>query len=60
MTVSNSANPAIHDDPARALSKNGAPEHGPRVDGRGGTELNWLERALDDLLAPRQEDPCDG
>jgi putative hemolysin len=57
MTVSDSANPAIHDDPARALSKNGASENGPRVDGQRGATLNWLERALDDVLAPRQEDP---
>jgi putative hemolysin len=53
MTMSNSAYPAIHDDPARALAKNGAPEDGPRADGA----LNWLERALDDVLAPRQGDP---
>ena len=55
--MSDSANPAIHDDPARALSKNGASENGPRADGQGGAALNWLERALDDVLAPRQEDP---
>jgi putative hemolysin len=57
MTVSYSASPDIHDDPARALSKNGAPENGPRADGQGGPALNWLERALDKVLAPRQEDP---
>jgi putative hemolysin len=57
MTVSYSASPAIHDDPARALSKNGAPENDPRADGQDGEALNWLERALDKVLAPRQEDP---
>ena len=57
MTVSDSANPAIRDDPARALSKNSAPGDGPRTDGQGGAALNWLERALDKVLAPRQEDP---
>jgi hypothetical protein len=44
--VWDSVNPAIHDDSARALSKNGAPEDGPRADGQGARRsIGWSARS---------------
>jgi hypothetical protein len=57
MSVSDSANLAVHDDSAGGLSGSGAPENGPRADGQGDAALSWLERVLDDVLALRREGP---
>jgi putative hemolysin len=57
MSVSESAVPAIHDDPAGALSASGAPEDGTRADVSGGAALSWLERVFDEVLAPRGQFP---
>jgi putative hemolysin len=53
MSVSESANPAIPDDPAVAPSEGG--EDRPRTD--GGAALSWLERVLDEVLVPRGQHP---
>jgi putative hemolysin len=55
MSLLESADPAIQNDP-EALS-GGAPETGPRAEGAGAAEHSWLERALDDMLALRRQDP---
>jgi putative hemolysin len=57
MSVSESAVPAIHDDPAGALSASGEPEDGTRADVSGGAALSWLERVFDEVLAPRGQYP---
>src|ERR1700746_45727 len=57
MSVSESAVPAIHDDPADALAASGAPEDGTRADVSGGAALSWLERVFDEVLAPRGQYP---
>src|SRR5437763_17210232 len=56
MSVLESADPAVQDDPAGALS-GGAPEKGPRADASGGADLGWLERARDGVLALRRQNP---
>ncbi len=55
MSLLESADPAVRNEP-KARS-GGAPETGPRAEGAGGAELSWLERALDDMLALRRQDP---
>jgi hypothetical protein len=57
MSVSESATPAIHDDPAGVPSAGGAPEDSTRADGTGGAALSWLERVLDNVLALRGQHP---
>ena len=56
MSVSESAIPAIHDDP-RALAGGGTPEQDPGASEQSGPALGLIERALDNMLALRRQDP---
>jgi Acyltransferase len=49
MSLSNS------DDSSCMLTKSGAPNSGQRADERSGTNLRWVERALDNMLVRRRQ-----
>jgi putative hemolysin len=51
MSLSNS------DDSSCALTESGAPNAGRCSDRQGSTNLGWVERALDDMLARRRQNP---
>jgi putative hemolysin len=56
MSMPDSVNPAVHDGP-RALAGGGTPEQAPGAGEHGGPALGLIERALDNMLAVRRQDP---
>jgi putative hemolysin len=56
MSMSDSANPAVRDGP-RARAGGGPPEQDPGAGEQSGPALGLIERALDNMLALRRQDP---
>jgi putative hemolysin len=56
MSMSDSANPAVRDDP-RALAGGGTPGQSPGAGEQSGPAPGLIERALDSMLALRRQDP---